>query len=135
MAMEQGNVSRKISQQGTESALDKSTAGLIGYVTKYYPNATSFEGKDLPKEQRHTVDIDVPNGSRVIQYHSVPCFVYSQGVIDKGLEVNDRVWVQFVNGDRKQPIVTGYYREPGQLDLFWNNLKYRISDFFGSLGV
>ncbi|WDI05117.1 hypothetical protein PUW25_26465 (plasmid) [Paenibacillus urinalis] len=130
MPMEQGNVSRRISQQGTESALDKSTSGLIGYVTEYYPNASS-----ISKELRHTVDIDVPNGSRTIKYYGVPCFVYSQGVIDKGLEKNDRVWVQFINGDRKQPIVTGYYREPGQLDLFWNNLKFRVSDFFSSLGV
>lgn len=134
MAYEQGNVSKRISQEGAEGALDKSTSGLIGYVTNYYPNVTKLDGVPLPAAERHSVDVDVPSGSRVIKFSRVPCFVYSQGIIDKGLEVNDRVWVQFINGDKSQPIVTAFYREPGDLDLFWNNLKYRISDFFGSLG-
>jgi hypothetical protein len=129
MAYEQGSVSQRISRQGTEGALDKSSPGLIGYVTKYYPNM--YKGKDAPKN--HTVDIDVPSGKGTIKYYNVPCFVYGQGLIDKKLEVNDRVWVQFINGDKNQPIVTAYYREPSQLDLFWNNLKYSISEFFTNL--
>jgi|SRR5579875_522350 len=120
--------SEKISKKGTQGALDKSSPGLIGYVTKYYPNDHRF-----PKEQRHTVDVDVKMGTKTTSFKQVPCFVYGQGLIDHGLAVNDRVWVQFINGDHKAPIVTAYYREPSQLDLFWNDLKYGISDFLNGL--
>ncbi len=134
MGYEDKQISKRLIKGGAQSANETNTSGLIGYVTEYYPNATSYKGKPLPQEERHTVDIEVANGSRATKYKSVPCFVYSQGIIDKGLEVNDRVWVQFINGDKSQPIVTGFYRDPSGLDLYWNNLKYRISDFFGSLG-
>lgn len=123
-----GGASQRISQEGSQGALDKSSPGLIGYVTKYYGNDPALE-----KEERHTVDIDVPSAGKSEKYYRVPCFVYSQGIIDKGLEENDRVWVQFINGDQKQPIVTGFYREPGSLELFFNNLEYRISDFLGGI--
>jgi hypothetical protein len=136
--MEQSQITQRISKQGAEGARDTSTSGLIGYVTTYYPNAHFFEDKDkkvkeLPAEQRHTVDVEVRQGTKSTMYYRVPCFVYGEGLIDHGLQPNDRVWVQFVNGDKGRPIVTAYYREPGSLDLFWNDLKFAIGDFFGSL--
>jgi hypothetical protein len=126
--MAESQVSQRISQQGTAGALDRSTPGLIGYVIKYYPNSHKIE-----PQYRHSVDVEVRQGTQTTKYYRVPCFVYAQGLIDHGLVPNDRVWVQFINGDKGRPIVTAYYREPSQLDMFWEDLKYDIGDFFGRL--
>ncbi|SFJ66049.1 hypothetical protein SAMN02799624_05432 [Paenibacillus sp. UNC496MF] len=128
MAYEQSEISKRIAGQGKEGALDLSSPGLIGYVTKYYgPN--HFNDPAI----NHTVDVEVRTGQQVTKYNNVPCFVYSQGIIDHGLSENDRVWIQFINGDQKQPIVTAFYRDPSQAEMFWNDLKYGVSEFFHSL--
>jgi hypothetical protein len=128
MAYEQSEISRKIAKQGIEGALDLSSPGLIGYVTAYYG-----ESHFVDPALRHTVDVEVRTGQQVTTYKNVPCFVYSQGIIDHGLSVNDRVWVQFIGGDKKQPIVTAFYRDPSQLTMFWNDLRYGVSSFLKEL--
>jgi hypothetical protein len=148
--VEQSHFKKGLEDKGAERALEqRSPSGLIGKVAYYHPNTTFCacgstdadgnvrhpEGGNtkLPEKERHSVDVDVLMGNKMQRWYSVPCFEYTQGVIDKGFKKNDRVWIQFVNGDPKLPIVTAYYREPDQLDLFFNNLKYRVAGFFDEL--
>jgi hypothetical protein len=147
--VEQSHFKQSLSSQGAERASERSSHGLIGKVAFYHGNttfcecgATDAEGNirhpegaktKLPPEERHTVDVDVLLGNKMQRLYSVPCFVYAQNLIDKGFVKNDRVFIQYVNGDPKLPVATAYYREPGQLDLFWNNLKYRVAEFFDDL--
>jgi hypothetical protein len=139
MALDQTPLRQKLSKAGTEGALDTRTSGLIGYVVNYHRQGSSCNckrhaGTSIEKSTQHTVDIHISQGNRVKEFHDVPCFVYSQGIIDRGLKENDRVWVQFINGDPSTPIVTAYYREPSVEEKFLRNLVYSIGDFFGSLG-
>lgn len=91
------------------------------------------KGEKIEVWEQHTVDVDVLQGNKIQKLYAVPCFVYSQGVIDKGFTKNDRVWIQFINGDPSMPIATAYYREPDQIELFWNNLSIRVAGFFEEL--
>lgn len=133
-----GSIANKIAQKGKKGALEASTHGLIGYVVNYHRQGDTCDcnrhkGAVISKNAQHTVDIEVYQGSRQSMYYEVPCFVYSQGIIDKGLEVNDRVWVQFIGGDANTPIVTAYYREPSDLENYFRNLYFAVSDFFNDL--
>lgn len=147
--VESSHFRQNLHNQGAERASERSSFGHIGKVAFYHGNttfcecgATDAEGNirhpegaktNLPKEERHTVDVDVLLGNKMQRLYSVPCFVYSQGLIDKGLKKNDRVFIQYINGDPKMPVATAFYREPGQLDLFFNNMKYRVAEFFDDL--
>ena len=149
MTVEHSNFKQQLYDQSAERASERRSYGLIGKVAYYHPNTTYCEcgatdkdgnerhpkgGKTpLPPHERHTVDVDVLLGNKMQRLYSVPCFEYSQGLIDKGFKKNDRVWIEFINGDPNMPIVTAYYREPDQLDLFFNNLKYRVAEFFDEL--
>lgn len=149
MAVGQSNFRKTLQEEGASRASERSSYGLIGKVAFYHPNAdicncgaTDSSGADRhPKGsntkiepwERHTVDVDVLMGSKMQRLYSVPCFVYSQGVIDKGFVKNDRVWIQFINGDTNMPVATAYYREPDQLEVFWNNLKLKVAGFFDDL--
>jgi len=129
----------RIARSGAEGALDRRTSGLIGYVVNYHrPNDTCdcnrHKGATIDKSSWHTVDVQVNQGNRVKEYHDVPCFVYSQGIIDRGLKENDRVWIQFINGDPSLPIVTAYYREPSYETNIFRKLYYAVSDFFDDFG-
>lgn len=139
MTIEATPLRKKIAGAGAEGALDLRTPGLIGYVVNYHRQANTCDcnrhkGEPISEESWHTVDVDVYQGKKKERYLDVPCFVYAQGIIDKGLVENDRVWVQFINGDPQYPVVTAYYRHPSGLEQFFNNLKYAISDFFGEIG-
>ncbi|QHW35653.1 hypothetical protein GZH47_32665 (plasmid) [Paenibacillus rhizovicinus] len=136
MALDQTPLRQKLAKAGTEGALDTRTSGLIGYVVNYHRQADTcsckrHQGASIEKSTQHTVDIHVNQGNRVKEFHDVPCFVYSTGIIDKGLKENDRVWVQFINGDASTPIVTAYYREPSVESRFFRNLFYAVGDTFG----
>lgn len=149
MPVEESGFKRDLHDKGADRAAERNYQGHIGKVAFYHPNttfcecgATDSEGNvrhpegaktALPADERHTVDVDVLLGNKMQRLYSVPCFVYSQGVIDKGFKKHDRVWIQYINGDPKTPITTAYYREPDQLDLFFNNLKYRVAGFFDEL--
>ena len=103
------------------------SSGLIGVVTKYYP-ATYTN-----KKHAHTVDIKVYRANTYETLEKVPCFVYSTGLIDHGLQENDRVYVEYVNADPTLPIVTGYYREPTSWDFFKNSIQYATTNIFDML--
>lgn len=151
MGQVEGSHFKKNLQDGSAARANetRSPAGLIGKVAFYHPNTTFCEcgatdengdvrhpkggNTKLEAKERHTVDVDVLMGNKMQRWYSVPCFEYTQGLIDKGFVKNDRVWIQFINGDPKLPVVTAYYREPDQLDLFFNNLKYRVAGFFDEL--
>lgn len=147
--VEQSHFKKRLQNQGAERASEQSSFGHVGKVAFYHGNTTFCEcgatddfgnirhpdgaKTKLPAEERHTVDVDILLGSKMQRLYAVPCFVYSQGVIDKGFEKNDRVFIQYINGDHTKPVATAYYREPGQLDLFFNNMKYRVAEFFDDL--
>lgn len=140
---------QQLQNQGAERATEQRSLGNIGKVVNYHPNTGkkkadgTFEGgicncdrhqgKKIEAYEMHSVDVDVLMGSKMQRLYSVPCFVYNQGVIDKGFVKNDRVWIQYVDGDVNLPVATAYYREPDQLELFWNNLRYRVAGFFDEL--
>lgn len=148
--MAQSNFRKQLQDEGASRASEQRSMGLIGKVVNYHPNVGNKEfltgdmkggkcpcnrhqGLQIEAHEMHSVDVDVLYGSKVQRLYSVPCFVYSQGVIDKGFVKNDRVWIQFVNGDPSYPVATAYYREPSQLNLFFNNLRYRVAGFFDEL--
>jgi|GEM_PF-3333443 len=149
MTVEQSSFKKGLYEQSADRASERRSYGLIGKVAYYHPNTTYCscgatdqfgnerhpKGRKTPlaKHERHTIDVDVLLGNKIQRLYSVPCFVYSQGLIDKGFQKNDRVWIEFVNGDPNMPVATAYYREPDQLDLFFNNLKYRVAEFFDEL--
>jgi len=149
MAVGESNFKQNLGNQGAEKASERRNFGNIGKVVNYHPNVGSknadgsmkggkcncdrHEGKKIKAHEMHSVDVDVLMGNKMQRLYSVPCFVYSQGVIDKGFVRNDRVWIQYINGDTSLPVATAYYREPDQLELFWNNLKHRVAGFFEDL--
>jgi hypothetical protein len=138
MNLDVNPIRQKIAQAGTEGALDLRTPGLIGYVINYHRegsdcNCARHNGVEIKPETRHTVDLVVYQGQKKQEFYEVPCMVYSQGFFDHGLEVNDRVWVQFLNGDINHPVVTAYYRNPSGLDMLVNNFKFAVSDFFHNI--
>lgn len=149
MTVEQSSFKQSLGNQGAEKASERRSLGHIGKVVNYHPNTGKkkpdgtfeggacncdrHEGKKIEAHEMHTVDVDVLLGSKMQRLYAVPCFVYSQGVIDKGFAKNDRVWIQYINGDSSLPVATAYYREPDQLELFWNNLKHRVASFFDEL--
>lgn len=96
--------------------------GLIGVVTKYYPATFSN------KKYAHTADVKINRTNSYEILEKVPCFVYSTGLIDYGLQENDRVYVEFANGDASLPIITGYYREPTTWDFFKNSVQYTVTN-------
>lgn len=147
--VEQSNFRRGLEKQGADHANERMSIGHIGKVVYYHPNSGSkladgtivpgvcscgrHEGKKMEFYELHTVDVDVLEGTKMQRLQAVPCFVYSQGLIDKGFVKNDRVWIQYINGDPAYPVATAYYREPDQLELFWNNLKHRVASFVDEL--
>ncbi|HHT7153286.1 hypothetical protein P4388_33960 [Bacillus thuringiensis] len=144
MGVESSQIRKDLQDEGADRASERRSYGLIGKVTDYHPNTgtkteggncncSRHKGGKIEVWERHTVDVDVLQGNKIQHLCAVPCFVYSQGVIDKGFVKNDRVWIQFINGDPSMPIATAYYREPDQLELFWNNLKIRVAGFFDDL--
>lgn len=149
MTVEPSHFKQSLHNGGADRASEQRPVGHIGKVVNYHPNTGKknqdgtyeggictcdrHEGKKIKAHEMHTVDVDVLLGQKMQRLYSVPCFVYSQGVIDKGFVKNDRVWIQYINGDSSLPVATAYYREPDQLDLFWNNLKFRVASFFDEL--
>ena len=138
MVVEKSNFKKQLEQQGAERANEQSMSGNIGKVVNYHPNADicsceRHQGESIEDYEMHSVDVDVLLGTKMERLHSVPCFVYSQGLIDKGFVKNDRVWIQYINGDVHLPVATAYYREPSQLELFWNNMKHRVASFFDEM--
>ncbi|OXB94746.1 hypothetical protein [Parageobacillus galactosidasius] len=127
---------QKIASEGALRAFEKRSYGLIGHVINYHPESYQCDceehgpGVKLKDFERHTVDVKVLMGKKEQILKRVPCFVYSQGLISHGLRRNDRVWIEFINGDPSMPVVTAYYREPSQLQLFWNTFKYALSNIF-----
>lgn len=114
--------------QGIHKNNGTTSSGLLGVVTQYYP--ATFTNK----KYAHTVDIHVYRTNSVETLEKVPCFVYSTGIIDYGLEVNDRVYVEFLNGDPSLPVVTGYYREPTTWDFFKNSIQYATTNIVDMVG-
>jgi hypothetical protein len=149
MTVESSSFRQGLQNEGADRAGEKRSHGHIGKVVNYHPNSGKknkdgtfeggvcscdrHEGSKMKSHEMHTVDADVLLGNKMQRLYSVPCFVYSQGVIDKGFQKNDRVWIQYINGDSSLPVATAYYREPDQLELFWNNLKHRVAGFFDDL--
>jgi hypothetical protein len=132
---------QKIASEGAARAFERRSYGLIGHVINYHPESYECDceehgpGVKLKDFERHTVDVKVLMGKKEQVLKRVPCLVYAQGVIGNGLRRNDRVWVEFINGDPSMPVVTAYYREPSQLQLFWNTFKYSLSNALQELGL
>lgn len=104
--------------------------GVTGTSDKAGPcDCDRHKGKKIKMSERHSVDVDVLIENKVQRFNSVPCFMYAQGIIDKGFVANDRVFITFINGDSQMPIATAYYREPNGLTLFWQNLKHRVGNY------
>lgn len=126
----------RVAQDGANRSSEQKSAGLIGHVIRYHPESlqcTCSEhglGVKVEDTERHTVDVIVNMGKRDQMLKRVPCMVYSQGIISNGLVEGDRVWVQYINGDSDFPVVTGYYREPSQLEIVANTFKYSIANVF-----
>lgn len=149
MTVEKSSFKQGLENQSAERASERRSLGNIGKVVNYHPNTgrrnkngtfdggicncDRHDGAKMASHEMHTVDVDVLLGSKMQRLYSVPCFVYSQGLIDKGFQKNDRIWIQYINEDSSLPVATAYYREPDQLDLFWNNLKHRVAGFFDEL--
>lgn len=138
MGVESSHFRNQLSEQGAERASERRSQGHIGKVVNYHPNQGKCDcdrhnNATIETSERHSVDVDVLLGSKLQRLNSVPCFVYAQGLIDKGFKRNDRIWIQYVNGDPNLPVATAYYRDPGQLELFFNNLKYRVANFMDEL--
>ena len=147
--MADSHFKQQMNEQGADRASERRSHGMIAKVVNYHPNTGKkkadgtmeggkcncdrHEGKKIEAYEMHSVDVDVLQGSKMQRLYSVPCFVYSQGVIDKGFVKNDRVWIQYINGDVSLPVATAYYREPDQLELFFNNLRYQVAGFFDEL--
>lgn len=140
MRVDKGSFRKSLINEGGARGTEMYTHGVIGKVVHYHPKANVCDcprhrenGGALPKEEMHSVDVDVLSGTKIERLYGVPCFVYSQGVIDHGFKPNDRVYIQFVNGDKQYPIAIAYYREPDTLELFWNNLRFGVGRIFKSL--
>lgn len=149
MKVEPSNFRKKLQESGASRAGERTYHGMIGKVVNYHPNTGKrnpdgtyeggicncdrHQGSKMEAHEMHTVDVDVLRGTKMERLFSVPCFEYSQGLIDQGFRKNDRVWIQFINGDPSLPVVTAYYREPDSLDLFWNNLKFSVASIFDQL--
>ncbi len=123
MGVEQSYQKKQLQEGGADRASERRSYGLIGRVINYYPQASQVD-----EVHQHTVDVEVLIGSKVETLAYVPCFTYSHGVISKGFKKNDRVWLEYINGDPKMPIVTGYYREPTQLGIFFGALKFAVGN-------
>lgn len=127
---------QKIANEGASRSHEQRASGLIGYVVRYHPESLqcncSEHGIGVPVKdtERHTADVVVTMGKKEQMLKRVPCMVYSQGLISNGLVEGDRVWVQFVNGDISYPVITGYYREPSQLQILTNTFKYSVANVF-----
>lgn len=126
----ESQIRKRLTDEAAERSEEISSHGLIGYVEEYYPEV--FLGED-EAYKNHTADIKVFTQNQQEIYKHVPCFVYSHGMINKGLVKNDRVWVEFINGDQEMPIVTAYYREPTQIGIFFNNLKFSVANTMNSI--
>lgn len=128
-------ISSQISAEGAEQALEASAGAHIGVVINYHGNVTSckcerHKSDTIEEDERHSVDVEIQAGDKKEILYSVPCFVYAQGVIDHGFVKDDRVLIQYINGDRTMPVASSYYREVGQLELFWNSFKEKAASVF-----
>lgn len=121
--------SERVANAGADKAAGRKSFGLIGHVMEYYPETWANR-----ESERHTVDVKVRMGKKQEILQKVPCFVYSQGILSHGLAKDDRVWVEFINGDQSMPIVTAFYREPSSTELIWNTFKYGIAGIFQDMG-
>lgn len=143
------HITSKIVNAASEQTRDMSgMGGIIARVINYHPPKGGGSGEDagsdakagrcfcdrhkgnrMKIEERHTVDIEIVTEKKTDIWNAVPCFMYAQGIIDHGFQKNDKVFIQFVNGDRSQPVAVAYYRPPGTLDQFWNSMKYTMAGF------
>lgn len=149
-------IRERIVSQAAKGAYHLRTPGLIGHVIKYYPpGIDDYEKEEVEKHLTeiyrgyaqddmqikisdisdiwHTADVVVKQGEETQTFYNVPCFVYGHGLIDKGLEVGDQVWIQFINGDINHPIITGYYRTREGWNLFNEAMKLILPDFISKL--
>lgn len=133
-----------LNQSGASRAAETRSNGHIGKVVNYHGftgtkdkagpcGCERHQNQVMELYERHSVDVDILMESKIQRLHSVPCFMYAQGIIDKGFEKNDRVFIQYINGDMTMPVATAYYREPEGLEIFWNNLKYSVGKFVTEL--
>ena len=128
-------VSSQIAEAGRERASETSAHVHMGTVINYHGNVINCKcerhaGEKLEEDERHSIDVEITTGDKTEILHSVPCFVYSQGVIHNGFLRDDRVLIQYMDGDKTMPIASAYYREPSQLDVFWNDFKQRVAGIF-----
>ncbi|WP_245628918.1 hypothetical protein [Alicyclobacillus shizuokensis] len=129
---------KQLAHEGREAAGDTHTSGLIGYVVNFHPaadicNCSRHKGAKIEKDVWHTADIDVFMGRKYQRYVDVPCFVYSQGILDHGLKPNDRVWVEFIGGDKSHAVITAYYRDPSGLEVLVNDFQIGVANFVSKL--
>lgn len=140
MAIGESHFRKKIGDAGAERAVEIRSNGHIGKVVNYHGftgtkdkagpcGCDRHKGKKMELYERHSVDVDVLLESKMQRLLSVPCFMYAQGIIDKGFVKNDRIYIQYINGDLTMPVATAYYREPEGLEIFWNNLKYSVGKY------
>ncbi len=134
-------VQDKFTKKSAQTSKEQSRFGLIGHVINYHPESLKCHpgcsehdmSDTLDETERHSADIKVLLGKQDQVLKRVPCMVYSQGVVSNGLRKNDRVWVQFINGDTNLPVITGYYRDPSQWELLSNTFKYSVANVFAEM--
>ena len=129
-----------IQSEAAQKGQEQKSVSYIGKVVNYHGvtgtkdeagecECDRHKGKKMKLSERHSVDVDVLIENKVQRWNAVPCFIYAQGLIDKGFVPNDRVYIQFINGDNQMPVATAYYREPKGLTIFWQNLKHRVGNY------
>lgn len=134
------NLKNRIIQESSNLSHEQRKYGLIGRVVNYHPESKvcsskceEHKGGELEDSERHTADVIVTVGKQEQELKRVPCMVYSQGIVNNGLRPNDRVWVQFVNGDVNLPVITGFYRDPSKWEIMANTFKFTIGNIFAEM--
>lgn len=112
----------RLAKEASSKSKEQSQFGVIGRVVEYYPPTLTSR-----PEIEHTADVRVMMGAKSQVLKRVPCFVYGSSAFDYGLYKNDRVFINFMDGDLQHPVITGYYREPKLGQRFFNTIQYGVS--------
>jgi hypothetical protein len=133
------SVSSKIAKKGASKARERYQPGVIGHVQAYHPIIDDVirwlknGNKEKAAATGNTADVKAIIGKRTETYKNVPVCVYSQEIVQGGLEKNTRVWIEFINGDLQHPIITSVYYPPTAFDYITNAFTFGVARSFSGL--